>query len=58
MKWTMGSQETAVLLKEQLDCRDKVIEISSKSVRVMVVKAFDRPKENYKSPKYREEEIF
>ena len=45
-------------MKEWFDAKIKVIDASGKSIKVMYVKKFESKKTEFKSPGYKEKEIF
>jgi hypothetical protein len=57
-KWGEKPQPTQQMLKEHCNCKDERLSIGQKRPTVMIVEAFEKPENNYKPKKLKEEAPF
>ncbi len=57
-RWAHDYQKTSAWMKEWFDAKIKVLDAGGKSMKVMYVKKFDIKKTEFKSPTYKEKDVF
>lgn len=57
-KWTFDIRKTGTMIEDLFETKEKTLNIDGKRVKVLTMKALNKPEAGFEKPKYKEDDVF